>query len=83
MFKKTSAKKRFREAKAAGDKRGMSDAAAEMIQGVIRVKQSRKRIEAQRIIKAQWLRDGNKLQNNIQYNYDIRYLVRFSYMMPT
>jgi hypothetical protein len=74
MFKKTSAKKRFREAKAADDKRGMSDAAAEMIQGVIRVKQSRKRIEAQRIIKAQWLRDGNKPVINCKttYNYDMR-----------
>jgi hypothetical protein len=36
----------------------MSDAAAEMIQGMIRVKLSRKRIEAQRVIKAQWIRDG-------------------------
>lgn len=57
-FKKSSAKKRFRECKASGDKRGMSDAAAEMIQGMIRVKLSRKRLEKQRAIKAQWIRDG-------------------------
>mmetsp|Transcript_7442 Transcript_7442/g.15012 ORF Transcript_7442/g.15012 Transcript_7442/m.15012 type:complete len:585 (-) Transcript_7442:521-2275(-) len=57
-FKKSSAKKRYRECKASGDRRGMSDAAAEMIQGMIRVKLSKKRIEAQRAIKAQWLRDG-------------------------
>ena len=57
-FKKAAAKKRFREAKAAGDKRAMSEAAAEMIQGVIRIKLSRKRIVAQRILKEKWLRDG-------------------------
>ena len=57
-FKKANAKKRFREAKASGDKKGMSEAAAEMIQGVIRVKLSKKLIEAQRILKAKWIRDG-------------------------
>lgn len=55
---KVSAKKRFREAQATGDKRGMSEAAAEMIQGMVRVRLSRKLIEQQRIIKAQWLADG-------------------------
>ena len=58
MFKKTNAKKRFRECKASGDQRGMSEAAVEMIQGAIRIKLSKKLIEQQRVIKAQWLRDG-------------------------
>jgi len=58
MFKSVSAKQRYNEAKAVGDKKGMSAAAAEMIQGAIRRKLSQKRIAEQRIIKAQWIRDG-------------------------
>lgn len=60
-FKKSSAKKRFREAQASGDKKAASEAAAEMIQGTIRIKLSRKLIEQQKIIKAKWIRDGKKL----------------------
>lgn len=59
-FKKVSAKQRFKEAKAVGDKKGVSEAAAEMIQGTIRIKLSRKLIEEQKIIKAKWIRDGTE-----------------------
>jgi hypothetical protein len=68
-FKNTKipAKRRLRDARANGDQRAMTQAAAEMIQGMIRVKQSRKRIEQQRIVKAQWIRDAHARKIQSKY----------------
>jgi len=58
MFQKTAAKKRFREAMAKGDKFGMNEAAAEMMQACVRIRLARRKIEQQKLVKQQWLKEG-------------------------
>ena len=59
----------------------MSEAAAEMIQGMIRIKLSRKKILAQRAVKAKWLLDGyaRKIQSRYRQRLAKRKIMRIKW----